>query len=134
MLHIGVEKQKPHGAEVLALVRFRQGAVTRGKCPRFGVANSQHHRALVIALCVAAYAIVAISVFWLASPWNDSRLPSSPIGATGVSGYDYGDAAQMTWFLARVPYALRNGLSIFHTGLLDYPPGVDLAHYTNAPL
>ena len=40
----------------------------------------------------------------------------------------------MTWFLAWVPYALRHGLSLFHTGFLDYPVGVDLANNTTVPL
>ena len=40
----------------------------------------------------------------------------------------------MTWFLAWVPYALRHGLSIFHTGFLDYPLGVNLANNTSVPL
>jgi hypothetical protein len=52
----------------------------------------------------------------------------------GANGYGYGDAAQMTWFLAWVPYALRHGLSFFHTGFLDYPVGVDLANNTTVPL
>jgi hypothetical protein len=88
----------------------------------------------VLALCVAAYVILAVAVFWPASPWNNSRLPSTPISVSGVNGYGYGDAAQMTWFLAWVPYALRHGLSFFHTGFLDYPVGVDLANNTSVPL
>ena len=40
----------------------------------------------------------------------------------------------MTWFLSWVPYALRHGLSFFHTGFLDYPLGVDLANNTSVPL
>jgi hypothetical protein len=96
--------------------------------------TSRHHKRLVIALCVGAYVILAVAVFWPASPWNNSRLPSSPVSVSGVNSYGYGDAAQMTWFLAWVPYALRHGLSFFHTGFLDYPIGVDLANNTSVPL
>jgi hypothetical protein len=96
--------------------------------------NSRNRKGLVITLCVVAYVVLAVAVFWPASPWNNSRLPSSPISATGVNAYGYGDAAQMTWFLAWVPYALRHGLSFFHTGFLDYPRGVDLANNTSVPI
>ena len=91
----------------------------------------RQRNALIVALCIVTYIVLAVAVFWPASPWNNSRLPSSPIGG---NGYGYGDPAQMTWFLAWVPYALRHGLSFFHTGFLDYPLGVDLANNTSVPL
>ena len=98
------------------------------------VPTPRPRNALIPALCIVAYIVLAVAVYWPASPWNNLRLPSSPISASGVNGYGYGDAAQMTWFLAWVPYALRHGLSFFHTGFLDYPSGVDLANNTTVPI
>jgi hypothetical protein len=112
-----------------AMALSHGGSATVAELP-----TSRQHKRLVVALCVAAYVILAAAVFWPASPWNNSRLPSSPTSVTGVNGYGYGDAAQMTWFLAWVPYALRHGLSFFHTGFLDYPLGVDLANNTSVPI
>jgi hypothetical protein len=89
----------------------------------------RHHQRRVIALCIAVYVIVAIAVFWPAPPWDTSRLPNVPFAPGG-----FGDPAQMTWFLAWVPYALGHGLSLFQTGFLDYPLGVNLADNTSAPL
>lgn len=98
------------------------------------LAAPRQQRGLVVALCLAVYLILAVAVFWPASPWNNSRLPSTPINVYGTNRYGYGDPAQMTWFLAWAPYALRHGLSIFHTGFLDYPAGVNLAANTTVPL
>jgi hypothetical protein len=97
-------------------------------------ATPHQTKRLVLVLCVVAYVVLAVGVFWPASPWNNSRLPSTPITVFGLNHYGYGDPAQMTWFLAWVPYALRHGLSLFHTGFLDYPLGVNLANNTSVPL
>ena len=67
------------------------------------VPTPRPRNALIPALCIVAYIVLAVAVYRPASPWNNSRLPSSPISASGVNGYGYGDAAQMTWFLAWVP-------------------------------
>jgi hypothetical protein len=99
-----------------------------------GLTTTRRPQGLVVALCIAAYVVLAIAVFWPAPPWDTSRLPSTPINIFGPNQYGYGDPAQMTWFLAWVPYAIRHGLSIFHTGFLDYPFGVNLANNTSAPL
>ena len=99
-----------------------------------GLATPDGPKGLVLALCVATYIVLAVAVFWPASPWNNSRLPSTPYNVFGLNGYGYGDPAQMTWYLAWAPYALRHGLSFFHTGFLDYPLGVNLANNTSVPL
>lgn len=80
--------------------------------------------------CFFVYIIVAALIFWPATPWNASRLPERPFQLNA----GFGDPAQMTWFLAWVPYALRHGLNLFHTNFLDYPKGVDLANGQLAPL
>lgn len=95
---------------------------------------SRRRRRLVIAICLVVYVVLAVAVFWPAVPWNNSRLPSTPLGTIGMSSYGYGDPAQMTWFLAWVPFALSHGLSLFQTNYLDYPLGVNLASNTSAPL
>lgn len=86
-------------------------------------------RRWVVVLGLATYIVIAVVVFLPASPWNSTRLPSTIIG-----GYGYGDPAQMTWFLAWVPYALAHGLSLFHSNFIDYPSGVNLANGTPATL
>lgn len=40
----------------------------------------------------------------------------------------------MTWFLAYLPYALTHGAALFHTHLIDYPVGVNLADNTSVPV
>src|SRR5487761_2759710 len=79
--------------------------------------------------CLSAYGVLAVAAFLPASPWNDTRLPASPSGYFGL-----GDPAQMTWFLAWFPYAIQHGLSLFHTNIIDYPTGVNLASNTSVPL
>ncbi len=78
--------------------------------------------------CVTVYLVAAIALFWPASPWSATTLPS------GLYGRGFGDPAQMTWFLEWVPYALGHGLNLFQTNFLDYPHGVDLANGTSVPL
>jgi hypothetical protein len=102
--------------------------------------ESMHASKLVVnSVCVLTYVVLAVIVFWPASPWNSSRLPSTPFGSSPVpstpfAGYGFGDPAQMTWFLAWVPYALKHGLNLFHTNFIDYPSGVDLANGTSSPI
>jgi hypothetical protein len=84
----------------------------------------------VILGCLIIYVVAAALLFWPATPWSAARLPERPFR----SNYGFGDPAQMTWFLAWVPYALRHGLDLFHTNFLDYPSGVDLANGQLAPL
>src|SRR5487761_1976575 len=79
--------------------------------------------------CLSAYGVLAVAAFLPASPWNDTRLPASPSRYFGL-----GDPAQMTWFLAWFPYAIQHGLSLFHTNIIDYPTGVNLASNTSVPL
>jgi hypothetical protein len=70
----------------MTLSREASATVTELPIPR-------QRNALILALCIVAYVVLAVAVFWPASPWNNSRLPSSP---TGGNGYGYGDPAQMT--------------------------------------
>lgn len=85
-------------------------------------------RWLVPIIGVGAYVILAVALFWPTAPWSSSRLPAGSLGG------GYGDPAQMTWFLEWVPFALRHGISIFHTNYLNYPRGVNLADATLMPL
>ena len=87
------------------------------------------HRTWVIAGCLFVYLVLAVAVYWPVPPWSSTRLPSGSVG-----GYGIGDPAQMTWFLEWIPYAVRHGLDIFHTNLLDYPRGANLASNAMAPL
>jgi hypothetical protein len=79
-------------------------------------------------LCVGAYLLLAVALFWPAAPWSSSTLPA------GFNGRGFGDPQQMTWFLEWVPYALRHGLDIFQSNFLDYPRTTDLADTTSVPL
>ena len=81
------------------------------------------------AASVSIFVLLAIIVYWPATPWNAMRLPATPYG-----GYSFGDPAQMTWFLAWFPFALTHGLNLFHTNYLGYPYGVNLADNTLSPL
>jgi hypothetical protein len=83
----------------------------------------------VIIGCLLVYGVLAVAVFWPASPWNSTRLPTYPSGSPA-----FGDPAQMTWFLEWIPYALQHGLNPFYTNILDYPTGVNLASNTTVPL
>jgi hypothetical protein len=55
-----------------------------------------------------------------------------PTVATGNPSWQ--DPFQMMWFLAYVPYALTHGTPLFHTTLIDYPRGVNLADNTWVPI
>ncbi|NNN07907.1 MAG: hypothetical protein HKL85_01780 [Acidimicrobiaceae bacterium] len=80
-------------------------------------------------LYLVFYFVVSMAVFWPSPPWDPSRLPSG-----FFSQYAFGDPPQMTWYLDWFPYAIRHGLDIFHTNLIDYPTGVNLASNTSVPL
>jgi hypothetical protein len=79
--------------------------------------------------CILAYAALAILVFAPASPLATGSLPTA--GNYNPAG---SDAFQMTWFLAYAPHALAHGLDLFHTDLIFYPSGVNLADNTAEPL
>lgn len=91
--------------------------------------SGRNQRNSAVVFCLAAYVILAASVFWPVLPWDTTHLPSAPL-----DNYGTGDPAQMTWFLEWVPYALRHGLNLFHTNFIDYPHGVNLANNTLTPL
>jgi hypothetical protein len=77
-----------------------------------------------MAICLGVYCLFAVLIYWPTSPLSSQALPSG----------GFGDPAQMTWFLAWIPYALAHGQNPFHTTLIDYPFGVDLADNTSVPL
>ena len=66
-------------------------------------------------------------MFWPASPWNATRLPSTPFG-----GYGFGDPVGLTWALSWFTFALEHGLNIFHRDYLDFPGGANVIN--GAPL
>ena len=80
------------------------------------------------ALCVLAYAVLAVLAFLPVSPFATRVLPVASSGNPAGS-----DPLQMTWFLQWTPYALTHGLSLFHTNFIDYPTGVNLADNTTVP-
>jgi len=77
---------------------------------------------------VVIYVLLAVGLFWPRVPWSSDTLP------TGIDGRGFGDPQQMVWFLAWIPYALGHGLNVFHTNVLDFPHGVNLANTTSVPL
>jgi hypothetical protein len=81
------------------------------------------------AICVVAYAALAVLAFLPASPFATHELPAAVPGSPAGA-----DPFQMAWFLAWFPYAVTHGLNIFHTNLFDYPAGVNLADNTAVPL
>lgn len=85
------------------------------------------HHVWLVTVCVLVYIALSVAVFWPASPWNATRLPSTPFG-----GYGFGDPVGLTWALAWLPFATEHGLSLFHTGYLDYPGGANVIN--GAPL
>ena len=96
------------------------GATLAGRTKsRFGPATGG-----VIASCLVLYCLLAVLIYWPANPVDPNRMP----------GGGFGDPVQAAWFLAWIPYALRHGLEIFHSNLVDYPSGVDLANNASMPL
>ncbi len=85
-------------------------------------------RPLASWICIAAYAVLAVIAFAPVSPLSSTHLPAAGAGNPAGS-----DAFQMSWFLAYVPYALTHGKSLFHTDLIFYPNGVNLADNTPVP-
>lgn len=81
------------------------------------------------ATCMLVYAVLAVLAFAPASPLSTSVLPTAGRGNPAGS-----DAFQMTWFLAYTPYAITHGFSFFHTNLIEYPAGVNLADNTTVPV
>ncbi len=83
--------------------------------------------AVLVALVLGAYAVLAVLAYWPVLPLNASKLPH--IGGAGA-----GDPAQMSWFLAWTPFALRHGLNPLFSNYIDFPLGVNLASNTSVPL
>lgn len=81
----------------------------------------------MVTLCLLAYLVLAIVVFWPVSPWSTSRLPTIPFGNYGVA-----DPVGMAWSLSWVAHALEHGMNVFHTNFLDYPTGAPITN--GAPL
>ncbi|HET8990841.1 MAG TPA: hypothetical protein VFN59_07055 [Acidimicrobiales bacterium] len=86
------------------------------------------HSTWITAAYLATYLVLACLIFWPATPWNNTRLPSVPYG-----GFGYGDPAQMAWYLKWTPYAILHGLNPLHTNFVDYPTGANLASNTSSP-
>jgi len=93
------------------------------------VASPRARNRWVIALCLLTYAVLSVLVFLPTSPLATNSLPAAGPGNPAGS-----DPFQMTWFLAWLPYAATHGLNIFHTNLIEYPYGVNLADNTTVPL
>ena len=83
--------------------------------------------AVLVALALGAYAVLAVLAYWPVLPLDASKLPH--IGGAGA-----GDPAQMAWFLAWTPFALRHGLNPLFSNYIDFPLGVNLASNTSVPL
>jgi hypothetical protein len=78
---------------------------------------------------VLVYAALALLVFAPVSPLSTGALPTAGHGNPAGS-----DAFEMSWFLAYTPYALTHGFSLFHSNLIEYPAGVNLADNTTVPV
>jgi hypothetical protein len=89
-----------------------------------GSARPTRRQPLVLVAVLLSFGLLAVALYLPTGPLANSALPSG----------GYGDPAQMTWFLAWMPYAVGHLLNAFHTGYLDYPNGVDLASNTSVPL
>lgn len=70
---------------------------------------------LVVAF--VAYGATAQAAYWPTYPGDPSRLPDCGCG----------DVAQSVWYIAYLPYALLTHHSPFHTSILNYPQGSNLA-------
>ena len=95
--------------------------------PDLDQSTARNREGRLAVACLFIYLILSISVFWPASPWNATRLPSTPFG-----GYGFGDPVGLTWALSWFTFALEHGLNIFHTSYLDYPGGANVIN--GAPL
>ena len=77
-----------------------------------------------IVFALVAYGVFALCCFAPFGLFDRGYLPRAGLG----------DPAQMAWFLAYTPHAVAHGLNLFHTNLIDYPTGVNLADNTSVPL
>ncbi len=83
--------------------------------------------AVLVALAIGAYVVLAVLAYWPVMPLDASKLPH-------IVGAGAGDPAQMSWFLAWTPFALGHGLNPLFTNYIDFPLGVNLASNTSVPL
>ncbi len=83
--------------------------------------------AVLVALAIGAYVVLAVLAYWPVLPLDASKLPH-------VGGAGAGDPAQMSWFLAWTPFALGHGLNPLFSNYIDFPLGVNLASNTSVPL
>jgi hypothetical protein len=91
--------------------------------------EKRRHRRRMTAICLLAYAALALLAFLPTAPFATREFP-----AAGPGNPAGADPFQMTWFLAWFPYAVTHGLNIFQTTRFDYPSGVNLADNTSVPL
>lgn len=73
---------------------------------------------------IVVYLAISVLAFW----------PVSPLDSTRLVGCACSDPAQEVWFLGWTANALAHGLNPFHSGLINYPGGVNLAVNTSMPL
>lgn len=92
-------------------------------------AQLAHWPRWAIPLCLAVYAVLAVLAFLPGSPFSTTTVPTVP-----NTNPSWQDPFQMMWFLAYLPYALTHGGSFFHTTLINYPGGVNLADNTWVPV
>lgn len=105
------------------------GAAAKRPAPGGETAATPAAARAVAPICLLVYVVLALLVFLPAGPLATSTLPIA-----GVGNPAYQDPFQMAWFLSYLPYALTHGAPLFHTRLIDYPVGVNLADNTSVPL
>jgi hypothetical protein len=92
-----------------------------GPVPTVMHANGRRS-ALLSALVIVGYVVLAVAAFWDALP--------------GISGHALGaegDFVEFIWFVGWVPHALAHGADPLWTNSLNVPVGVNLAQNTEAP-
>jgi hypothetical protein len=73
---------------------------------------------------VGVYFVLTLAAYWPIYPGDPSRLVGCPCG----------DAAQSSWFLQWVPYAISHGHNPFFTQWINVPYGASLTQNTLMPL
>jgi hypothetical protein len=81
-------------------------------------------RSTAVAACLAVFAILAVVLYLPTGPFDSTRMPDG----------GFWDPGQSVWNLGWTAFAVQHGASLFHTSLIDYPAGANLANDNFAPL
>ena len=81
-------------------------------------------RNAVVAACLAVFAILAVVLYLPTGPFDSTRMPDG----------GFFDPGQSVWNLGWTSFAVEHWANVFHTNLIDYPAGANLANNNFAPL